>query len=149
MTVPATFYWILIVDIEDFSRRSHPVQESLRVAMYEVVQGAIADAGLDIKDFNFEDRGDGILMLASPSVPPTTLVGEMMAALDARLAEKAGVFNDAHALRLRVALHQGLASSDPWGWVGDALNTAFRLVDAQPLRDVLRYSTDATMALIV
>jgi class 3 adenylate cyclase len=149
MTVPATIYWILIVDIENFSRRSYPVQGALRVGMYEVVKGAIADAGLDVKDFNFQDRGDGILMLVSPTVPPATLVGEMIVALDARLAEKANLFNDAHGLRLRVALHLGLANPDQWGWVGEAVNTAFRLVDAEPLREVLRRATDANMALIV
>jgi class 3 adenylate cyclase len=149
MTVPATLYWIFLVDIENFSRRPHPVQESLRDAMYEVVEGSIADADLRLADFNREDRGDGILMLVSPTVPPAALAGEMITALDARLAERAKVFNEVHALRLRVALHLGLANRDAWGWVGDAVNTACRLVDAQPLRDVLACATDARMALIV
>ncbi|MEE1789217.1 hypothetical protein PUR28_00115, partial [Streptomyces sp. BE308] len=45
--------------------------------------------------------------------------------------EYARVFSEEHALRCRLALHQGLVTEDPQGWSGDAVNTACRLVDRQ------------------
>ncbi|MGH4011833.1 MAG: hypothetical protein ACRDTH_27335, partial [Pseudonocardiaceae bacterium] len=43
----------------------------------------------------------------------------------------------------------GLVSPDDEGWSGDAINTACRLVDAQPLRDTLAEARRAHVALIV
>ena len=42
-----TFHFILVVDIEGFGKRTVPVQQSLRKAMYEVVQVAFEDTNLD------------------------------------------------------------------------------------------------------
>ena len=142
-------YFIMVVDIEGFSTRPDPVQRSLRHSMYEVMRVAATDTRLDWAKVTAEDRGDGILMLISADTSPVMLAGEFVRALDAALAEKAAMFSSAHQLRLRVSLHQGLATRDEQGWAGDAVNTACRLVDAQPLRDALSGSARANLALIV
>ncbi len=144
-----TFHFILVVDIEGFGKRTVPVQQSLRKAMYEVVQVAFEDTNLDWDTVVRLDRGDGILML----VPTTTgnsvvLAGSFVRALDAALQEKARIYTTEHQLRMRVALHQGNCQRQ--GRLGgEALNTASRLVDAQPLRDALQAAKRAQMALIV
>jgi class 3 adenylate cyclase len=149
MTSEALHYWILVLDMESFSTRSDPIQRSLRDAMYEVVESAFAQAGIDRGKVVTEDRGDGILILVPPTISPVRLAGPLIRALDDGLREKAQVFSAAHSLRMRLALHQGLAVRDRHGWSGDAVNTACRLVDAQPLRDALRAADSAHLAFIV
>lgn len=144
-----TSHFVVVVDIEGFSRRSDPLQKSLRRAMYEVLKTAVDDAHLAWADFHPQDRGDGVIMLVGGHVSPVSLVGELVRALESGLAEKAAMYNPDHQMRFRVALHQGLASPDDEGWSGDAINTACRLVDAQLLRDTLAEARRAHVALIV
>lgn len=149
MTTEALHHWIMVLDLEAFSTRSDPLQQSLRAAMYDLVGTAFKEAGIDQRDVAMEDRGDGVLMLVPPTVSPVRLAGPMVRALDDGLREKAHGHSAAHSLRMRVALHQGLAVRDPHGWSGDAVNTACRLVDAQPLRNVLTAATLARLAFVV
>ncbi|MER7766390.1 hypothetical protein [Kitasatospora sp. NPDC096140] len=149
MTLAAVHHWIVVLDIEGFSARPNPVQRSLREAMYDVLREALAETGLPGAAVATEDRGDGVLLLVQPHVSPVLLAGALVRALEDCLAEKARIFNEAHALRFRVALHQGLVSRDPDGWSGDAVNWTFRLVDAVPLREVLARAARANLAFIV
>ncbi|WP_405881829.1 hypothetical protein OG762_26395 [Streptomyces sp. NBC_01136] len=149
MAGETTHRWIVVLDIENFSPRPDPVQRRVRAAMYEVLDGAMERAGLMAADTVVEDRGDGVLMLISSSVSPLLIAGPLVRELDEELAQKANMLNEAHALRFRVALHQGLVTRDPRGWSGDAVNTACRLVDAQPLRDVLTAAPSARMVFAV
>lgn len=146
MTSEAPHYRILVLDVENFSTRPDPVQRSLRAAMYDVVHSAFEAAGVPAGEIVWEDRGDGILMLVPPTVAPVRLAGPFVRALDDALREQAAFHSAAHALRIRPALRQGLAERDGLGWSGDAINTAFRLVDARPLRDVLRAAGSARLA---
>lgn len=148
MGAEAKHYWILVLDVESFSKRTDPVQRSVRAAMYDVLDEALAHADVEPSDVVAEDRGDGVLMLISSAVPPVKLAGGLIRALNDGLAEKAVMHSAAHALRFRVALHQGLATPDERGWSGDAVNMACRLVDAQPLRDVLKAASEAHLAFI-
>ncbi|MFI2348394.1 hypothetical protein ACH492_15365 [Streptomyces sp. NPDC019443] len=145
----ATHRWIVVLDIENFSVRTDPVQRSVRAAMYETLKSAMERSGLPVEDIVCEDRGDGVLMIAPGTVSPLLLAGPFIRELDDELAQKSAMFSKAHALRFRVSLHQGLAVQDAEGWSGDAVNTACRLVDAQPLRDVLVAAPSARMVFIV
>ncbi|MCC3777027.1 hypothetical protein [Streptomyces sp. UNOB3_S3] len=149
MAPVATTYSIVVLDIENFSARTNPIQRSLRSAMYEVVDEAVARTLREHEGIKKEDRGDGILMLVPAAISPVLLAGDFVRALDDELKAKAPIFSEAHAMRFRVALHQGLAAPDPRGFSGDAINFAYRLVDAQPVRDVLKAASKARMAFIV
>jgi hypothetical protein len=148
MAVP-TFHAIVVVDIESFGPRTNPFQASLRQAMYDVVREACAEARIEWDTTVALDRGDGIILLVPPATSTVTIAGQFMRAMDAVLAEKAAIFSDAHRMRFRVALHHGLCQQDETGWVGEAINTACRLIDAQPLRDALTAAPEARMALVV
>ncbi|MGW1913907.1 hypothetical protein ACWCQS_25055 [Streptomyces sp. NPDC002076] len=149
MAGEATHHWIMVLDVENFSSRRDPVQRRVRAAMYRALAGAMERAGLAVADTAAEDRGDGVLMLVKPSVSPVLIAGPFVRELDVELGEYAEQSNAEHALRLRLALHQGLAARDEHGWSGDAVNTACRLVDAQPLRDVLTAAPSARMVFAV
>lgn len=148
MAAPTT-HFVVVIDIEGFSERPDPVQASLRRAMYQVLTTAVDDAHLVWKDFQPQDRGDGVIMIVGAHVSPVALAGEFVRALDAGLAEKATMYSADHQMRFRIALHQGLTNPDDEGWSGDAINTACRLVDAQLLRDTLIAARRAQVALIV
>ncbi|MEU0405970.1 hypothetical protein ABZ318_38380 [Streptomyces sp. NPDC006197] len=145
----ATHCWVVVLDIENFSSRPDPIQRSLRTGMYEVLREALVRAGLPADDLVIEDRGDGVLMIVPATVSPIVLAGPFVRALDDELKQKAVVYSTAHAMRFRVALHQGLAARDGEGWSGHAVNTACRLVDAGPLRDVLAAAASSRMVFVV
>jgi class 3 adenylate cyclase len=145
----ASFYSIMVIDIENFSGRANPVQTSLRAAMYEVIATAAHDAHLPWERVVMEDRGDGMLLVIPPDLSQISLAGDFVDALRNVLAEKARMFSAEHALRMRVALHQGMATRDDRGWSGDAVNFTFRLCDAEPLRAALRNTAEALLAFIV
>jgi class 3 adenylate cyclase len=84
-----------------------------------------------------------------PAIPVVNIAGAFVRAVDAVLAEKAATLSEAHRLRFRFALHQGLCRRDENGWVGEAINTACRLVGRAALREALTTAPDARMALIV
>ncbi|MFG3587892.1 hypothetical protein [Streptomyces sp. NPDC047990] len=149
MPEEATQRWIMALDIENFSQRRDPVQRHVRAAMYRVLDSAMGRAGLRDEYILSEDRGDGVLMLVDPAVSPLLIVGPFVRELDTELGEYAQGSNPEHALRLRLTLHQGLATRDGRGWSGDAVNTTCRLVDAQPLRDVLAAAPSARMVFAV
>ncbi|MEU4420554.1 hypothetical protein AB0F81_08000 [Actinoplanes sp. NPDC024001] len=143
-----TFHAIAIVDIEGFGRRPNPVQKELRTAMYQVVRSALNEAGLDPAAIVQEDRGDGIILL-DPGTSTLRLTGRFVKELDAALRQHERMTSEVARMRLRVAVHQGLCERDEDGWIGEAINTTARLVDAAPLKEALAKAKRATMALIV
>ncbi|MFD6276230.1 hypothetical protein ACFWFI_11770 [Streptomyces sp. NPDC060209] len=149
MSGEATHHWVVVLDIENFSSRPDPIQRSLRAGMYEVLREALQRAGLPADGVVTEDRGDGVLMIVPATVSPIVLAGPFVHALDEELRQKAVVYGPAHAMRFRVALHQGIVARDGEGWSGDAVNTACRLVDAGPLREVLAAASSSRMVFVV
>jgi hypothetical protein len=149
MSSNSIHYSIMVVDIESFGRRLNPAQAALRAAMYRVVRAAAGDAQLSWDEFVALDRGDAILMLVPPNISPVVLAGTFLRALDINLSEWARTAGPERTMRFRVAMHHGLVSEDEHGWVGEAINTTTRLVDAQPLREALKAATWAHLAFIV
>lgn len=140
---------IMAMDIEGYSTRGNPAQSSLRAALYDLAQASTDDVGLDWSQFGVQDAGDSILLFIPSTVPPVRLVGTLVRALDDRLAERSRRTSAEYAMRLRVALHYGLVQRDRHGWSGDAVNLTTRLLDAQPLREVLSAATRARLVFIV
>src|SRR5579862_5557331 len=97
---------ILAVDLEGSTKRTNPVKGELRRAMYQLMDRALA--ATEIAGQHLEepaDRGDGILILIRPhdDVPKTALLGRLIPALTALLAEhNAAVLDPSLRMRLRV-----------------------------------------------
>ena len=145
----ATLHFFVVVDIEKFGSRDDPVQEHLRAALYGVLERAARACGLPWPELAREDRGDGVLLVVPPTVSRITLTEGLIRRLQVELTGYARVASPAAVMRLRVALHAGEARRDGHGWVGTSVNTAFRLVDAPPLKAALAAATGARLALIV
>ena len=108
---------------------------------------AFGRAGLPWKPSAREDRGDGIFVLLPPEVPKSLLVELLPPALVAALTAHNRTHPDEERIRLRMSVHAGEVLYDPYGVTGKAVNWAFRLVDAEPLKAALA-SSPGVLAII-
>ncbi|MBP2324931.1 Tfp pilus assembly protein PilF [Kibdelosporangium banguiense] len=137
------------MDVERFNDAGRTNENRLvvRAGVYRALDAALRDAGIPEADCHREDCGDGVLVTASPDVPKALFVAN----LPRELAKALQTHNKTHApqewIRLRMALHAGELHYDPHGVVGAAVNMAFRLVEAPPLRKALA-SSPGVLALI-
>lgn len=141
---------IFAVDIEGSTTRNNWAKGALRGAMYELMEQSLAESGIGAEYRDpFVDRGDGILTLVRPvdEVPKTVLLRDVVPTLAHLLAD----YNDDHPdqrLRLRAVMHAGEVHQDSQGNFGEALDIAFRLLDAPEVKQTFRMST-APLLLVV
>jgi hypothetical protein len=113
------------------------VQIYLHGALYHMLERAFNGSGLPWPSCLHEDRGDGAFVV----VPPTVSVEGLVDPLPERLRGLARVHNRLSSqeaqIQLRVAVHVGNVHHDGHGFVGDAVNHLFRLLDAPRLRQLL------------
>jgi hypothetical protein len=141
----------LVTDIAEYSRHTIPERADGERRLARVQQFALSRAGaLRVKQLPRQDRGDGQLLLLPPTLDPTTAIPGLVAGLRHALYQAnsdPGLFG---RLRIRVSMAQGAVSRQgPLGSRGDALITACRLNDAEPLKEALRQKVAADLAFIV
>lgn len=126
---------VLSADIRKSAQLGDRAKLGVRRVMYEVLDSAFAAVGVGDPDRQQEDRGDGILAVLSPSVPPARIVGPWVE----RVYEGLRVGNEdrREPVRLRVAMHVGPVFDDGRGRVGRAVDLACRLCDSEALRQTL------------
>jgi hypothetical protein len=136
---PAMFRPIFGVDIAGFGHpeRDDEVQVAVRSRLYQVLRESWEAAGLSWADAIREDRGDGVLLIASPDEPPTFLIDPLLELIRARLQRHNRLSSAAARIRLRAVLHLGAVHRDDHGVAGTAVNHMFRLLNAPQLRDAL------------
>src|SRR6185295_14235462 len=68
---PALHRTILVVDVEGFGalRRTNKHQVSVRDGLYRALRAAFQKADIAWEECRYEDRGDGVLVLAPPELP--------------------------------------------------------------------------------
>lgn len=136
---PALHRAILGVDIEGFAdrRRTNLDQVAMRDGLYRCLRTAFAVSGIDWTACYCEDRGDGALILVPPEVPKSLLVVHLPEELSSVLRSH----NEAQApesrIRVRLVVHAGEVHRDDYGVAGTAINVAFRLLEAGPLKRAL------------
>jgi tetratricopeptide (TPR) repeat protein len=139
---PARHHTILVVDVEGFGdlRRTNLHQVGVRDGLYRVVLKALEVTGVRWADCYHEDRGDAVFVLAPADVPKAVFVDSLPDAMVAALRVHNNTDVVEQRIRLRMALHAGEVNYDDHGVTSAALNLAFRLVDAAPLKDALANS---------
>ncbi|GLW65119.1 hypothetical protein Arub01_33630 [Actinomadura rubrobrunea] len=140
---------IVCVDVAGFGDRSRTAcdQVTVRAVMYRALSRALAASGVPWEDCYHEDRGDGVLLLVGAEVPKELLVSPFPAELAAVLAEHNRDATWGTRVRLRVAVHAGEIRQDAHGVTGPALNTAFRLLEAEQARTAL-HRPSGTLAVV-
>jgi class 3 adenylate cyclase len=128
---------ILALDIERSTSRPNPVKGELRNKIYELFEAALRLTGISTSHRDqFIDRGDGILALIHPvdQAPKALLLNRAVPVLSRLLADyNASLPRFSHPerqLRIRVVVHAGEVHYDANGCFGEALDVAFRLLDA-------------------
>jgi len=145
---------IIAVDIEGSTQRTNPVKAELRQQVYRIMLQALAAAGIDDRYYDpFTDRGDGILVLIHPAddFPKPLLLSRVIPALASLVAaHNSGIPQSERprTLRLRAVIHAGEVHDDGWGFYGEDLDVAFRLLDAPKFKAHLRNMTTADLALV-
>lgn len=141
---------IVTVDIEGSTAKTNPAKGRLRQVMYDLFEAALKASGI-LRDYMdpLVDRGDGVLALIYPvdAVPKTLLLDTLVPTLSTLLAEH-NKLAPLQKLRLRAAVHAGEVHYDRQGHFGEALDIAFRLLDAPEVKRILG-ETDAPLVLVV
>ncbi|RSN56102.1 hypothetical protein DMH01_30290 [Amycolatopsis sp. WAC 04182] len=133
---------IVVVDVVGFTAPDRNRLDRLAVhqGMYEVLKTAFAESGIDFDSCAHEDRGDGVLVL----LPPGTTKSLVADLLPDRIAVALRRYNHTRTpqaqMRLRVSLNSGEVVDDGNGWVGEAVDIAFRILDAQQAKDAFAES---------
>jgi class 3 adenylate cyclase len=141
---------MLAVDVEGSTRRTDPSKAHMRTSMYALLQQALYEGGVtDSYHDPLMDRGDGVMVLVHPvdQVPKTVLLDTVIPTLGALLAEH-NARQPARRFRLRAVVHAGEVTFDDNGCFGEAVDVAFRLLEAEPAKRALS-ATEAPMVLVV
>jgi hypothetical protein len=141
---------IFAVDIEQSTERNNSAKMSLRKAMYDLLERCMVESGITAPHRDrFVDRGDGILALIHPvdDIPKTLLLSKVVPMLDELLAGYAESHPEAR-LRLRAVVHAGEVHFDGHGWFGEALDVAFRLLDAPEVKKRFRASVRPLLVVV-
>src|SRR5437868_6491301 len=122
-------------DICGFSHSGDPhVMAHMRQSMYQVVRNAAETAQMPWVDCEYEDRGDGLYLLAPPGYSVHSLVDPLAPLIRSGLSQVNRTLSADHHLRLRMAVHHGEIVHDEHGVVSPDLNMLFRLLNAPVLR---------------
>ncbi|GAA4513949.1 hypothetical protein GCM10023191_081790 [Actinoallomurus oryzae] len=140
---------LFVCDVASFGHRSRTDldRHKIRTALYEGLRRSFDDSDVPYDGCYREDRGDGALVVVPPSVDTALLLTSVTARLRAEVRRHNDVSIEPARMRLRLAVHTGIARSDAEGLVGTAVNHAFRILEAPHLKEILRL-TGAELALI-
>lgn len=141
---------IVAVDIESSTARTNSEKAQLRHVMYELVEKALQAGGIAKRHRDaLIDRGDSVLALVHPvdQVPKALLLNSVIPTLSGLLTDH-NAHDPDHQFRLRAVVHAGDVHYDRRGCFGEALDIAFRLLDAAEVKRKLR-QTEASLVLVV
>jgi hypothetical protein len=141
---------ILAVDVEDSTKRTNTAKADLRAEMYDVLERGLRLSGIaDHHRDQLIDRGDGILALIHPvdSVPKTLMLSRVIPCLGELLAANAAAEPD-RQIRMRAVVHAGEVHYDLRGCFGEALDLAFRLLDAPNTKQALKRSSGPLLLVV-
>jgi class 3 adenylate cyclase len=146
---------IVALDIERSTSRSDPIKGELRNKTYELFETALRKAGIDSCHHDrFVDRGDGLLALIHPvdQAPKVVLLNRVVPVLSRLLTDYNASLparsQQQRQLRVRVVMHAGEVHYDANGCFGEALDVAFRLLDAARVKQTLRDTADPLILVI-
>lgn len=131
---------IFAVDIQGSTNRNNSAKAGLRRHMYRMVEECLRGNGITADHHDpLVDRGDGILALIHPLdvVPKTLILSKVIPTLRDMLVEHDRSYPEDH-LRLRAVLHAGEVHNDAKGNFAEALDEAFRLLDAPEVKTAFK-----------
>jgi HD domain-containing protein len=143
---------IVALDIESSTTRPDPVKAKFRTMLYELFDAALRSAGVSARRRDqYIDRGDGLLALIDPAdqvllfnlvIPVFT---QLLTGYNASLPHP-----DCRdrQLRVRIVMHAGNVHDDDNGCFGEALDIAFRLLDAPRAKMALKQARGPVLLVV-
>lgn len=86
---------------------------------------------------SFADRGDGLLIVAPPDVPTTTLLKQLITVLPVELRKHNAAHGVSVRVQLRVAIVVGPVVADEIGVSGEAIIHAARMLDSSVFKKAI------------
>jgi hypothetical protein len=131
---------LFLTDIEEYSamHRHDAIRAHLRADLRRLVMTALKDSGIGRSQYRTQTTGDGLLVTVNAMVGKPRIVGGAMDRLAVGLRDYNRVIGVAERLRVRSVVHAGEVLIDGDGPLGHEVNFAFRLLDADELRVLLR-----------
>ncbi len=141
---------VFAVDVAGYTRpdRDGEVRLYLRRSLYQILQEAFEESGLPWAECDWEDRGDGALVVLPPHVSGYGMIDPLPERMRALIRRHNRVSREPAQMQLRAAASIGPVDRDAHGFAGDDLNLLFRMLEAPPLRKALAGS-QAELALAV
>lgn len=96
----------------------------------------------------FEDRGDGHLIIAPPSIPTVQAIQGLLAGLARELRRHNHIYSDSVQVRLRVAVDVGPVTEDISGVSGKAIISVSRMMDTPAFTSAMA-ETGAVLGIVV
>lgn len=140
---------IVVVDVVGFTSpdRHLPDRLAVRQGMYEVLKTAFAECDVDFDSCVSEDRGDGALILLPTGMNKSVVADRLPERIVVALRRYNWTRTPRAQIRLRLSLNSGEVLFDGRGWVGEPVDTAFRILDADVAKEMFARS-DRMLALI-
>jgi CRP-like cAMP-binding protein len=140
---------ILLTDITAFGSRGRNDDDrrAVRRRINDLLPEAFESSNVRWLECYTEDRGDGNLIVAPPTVPVSSLVDSVVGRLAVALRQHNHQASDAVRIQLRVALHVGPVTRDLTGMTGQAIIHTARLVESSVLKRHLK-DTEADLGFI-
>ncbi|MEU6404106.1 hypothetical protein [Streptomyces sp. NPDC046985] len=133
---------IITVDIEGFnsSTRTDPIRAGLRRDLEKIIESAIEAMPQPDPLAAQGDTGDGKWLLFRSDLQKTALLQSFTPTLEAGIRHHNRTASVAATLRLRVGVHHGEVTVEDSSYSGEQLNHAFRIIENDVVRNVLRNS---------
>jgi hypothetical protein len=149
LTPAALYRTIIVVDVAGFTDPGRQLSDRLAVreGMYEVLRKSFAESDVDFDSCVREDRGDGALILLPPDVAKGVVVDRLPDRIVVALRRYNSTRIPQAQFKLRVSLTSGDVLYDGNGWVGSAVDLAFRILEAPEAKSTLAQS-DRMLAFI-
>lgn len=127
---------VILTDVVGFGARNRTDRHRMIVrreslTMTQAALGPLWDECLH------EDRGDGLLVVAPPSIPTARIMAGIHRELPALLRTHNSTYTEPSHIRLRIAVNVGPVTTDRIGMSGDAIIRTARLVEAPALKTAM------------
>jgi tetratricopeptide (TPR) repeat protein len=139
----------LCLDVEGYGGQDAPAQADIQRVLLQLMAAAATAARLDRSHWATQAKGDEVLALLPLGPAEPQLVDEFVRHLDKDLARLNRPRRTDARIRLRLAIHQGVAYRADNGFAGEAVVAVSRLVNAAPVRRALAAAAEADLVVVL
>lgn len=135
----------LAVDAEKYGSQDDQRQHAIQTGLHAVLDFAAQRCGLDRSRWDRQPQGDGEFAVLPDDQPETVLVDDFVRELARALTRHNKDLKPEARLRLRLAIHVGVAIPDCNGYSGQGAVVVHRIRDCEALRKALTDITDTDL----